>query len=267
MPRLTKIDVFSCATRVPRGPGNARARDGAEARQHDLAAVRVARQHRRDVERRGLASAAAGRAPAAARVARRRAARARCRSAAASRTGCRPGRAVRRGSSSARPRVLQHRDAVSSSAAGMSRSSSWLPRMAKTPCGASSGAQQLGDRLDERAIAEGHVVAAEHDQIRLLRHAPAAPRARRRRPAPCALWWMSVRKPMRSPSSAGGRPETGSAALGDAEPMALVRRRRTRSAGRRRCTRRRPLTTRRAACAAPRRARIARVEARLYSSG
>ena len=47
--------------------------------------------------------------------------------------------------------------------------------------------QQFGDRLDERAIAERHVVAAEHDQIGLLRRAAGSPRASRRPPAPCAL--------------------------------------------------------------------------------
>ena len=52
----------------------------------------------------------------------------------------------------------------------MSRSSSWLPSTAKTPCGAESGARASATGCDEAAIAKRDVVAAEDDQVRALVH-------------------------------------------------------------------------------------------------
>ena len=71
--------------------------------------------------------------------------------------------------------------------------------------------QQLGNGFNERPVAERHIVAAEDDEVRLLRRAPARPRDATSAAGTVPLWWMSVRKPMRRPSSAAGRPDTGSA--------------------------------------------------------
>ena len=51
------------------------------------------------------------------------------------------------------------------SARGISTSSSWLPRTAKTPVRGRQRAQQLGARRHEPAIGERDVVAAEDDEI------------------------------------------------------------------------------------------------------
>ena len=47
----------------------------------------------------------------------------------------------------------------------MSLSSSWLPRIANTPCGAVQRREQLRDRADVRTIGKGDVIAAEDDQV------------------------------------------------------------------------------------------------------
>ena len=81
--------------------------------------------------------------------------------------------------------------------------------MAKTPCGAESGAERLRRRRHVPPIAPGDVVAAEDDEIGLLAHQHARRRARTSSCDTSWLRWTSVINPMRSPASAGGRPATG----------------------------------------------------------
>ena len=67
-----------------------------------------------------------------------------------------------------RARIPQHDGARALSAAGMSRSSSWLPRTAIDPVRRRQRRQRFGGRDDEMPVAPGDVVAAEHHEIRRL---------------------------------------------------------------------------------------------------
>ena len=65
-------------------------------------------------------------------------------------------------------RALLSLDQVEQNAAGMSRSSSWLPRMANTPVRRPQRRKQFGDGTDKRAITGCDVVAPEDNQIGLF---------------------------------------------------------------------------------------------------
>ena len=72
--------------------------------------------------------------------------------------------------------------------------------------------ERVGRRLHEPPVAPGDVVAAEHDEVGRFRHEQVARRASIISCDTVSLRWTSVMRPMRSPASAAGRPDTGSVA-------------------------------------------------------
>ena len=161
------------------------ARHRAHAREHDLAAVGMSREHGRDVERRGFRQAPrvvreqdhgiGGVAEHAGEILRPPRPEAKSRQLEPFAADL-----------ERRPRVLQHLDAAAATAPRACRGRrrdcrGWRRRRAVPVSGASSSATGSTNARSP----EGHVVAAEHDQIGPLRQQQFHRVRSRRRPAPC----------------------------------------------------------------------------------